>query len=221
MADFIIHSVPGSPYGRAVLIALEEKHASWSLRPLAPGSGKSPEHLARHPFGRIPVLEHGDFSVYETQAILRYLDRVVPTPALTPANPRHAARMDQLMNVCDWYLFHGVGNIIGFQRIVGPRLFGLEPDLKAIEAAMPQARAVVAELSRALGDQPFMTGDALSLADIQIVPHLDFLRMTPEWAELSDGRPNLDAWMARMDARPSLVATTWPALAALVASGQA
>ena len=53
------------------------------------------------------MLEHNGFLLYETQAILRYLDRVLPTPALTPADPRRAARMDQVMNVTDWYLFQG------------------------------------------------------------------------------------------------------------------
>ena len=121
MSEFIVHSVPGSPFGRTVLAALEEKGARYRLAPLAPSAAKSPEHLARHPFGRIPVLEHDGFSLYETQAILRYLDRVLPQPALTPADPRRAARMDQVMNINDWYLFQGVCNVIAFQRIVGPR----------------------------------------------------------------------------------------------------
>ena len=73
--EFIVHSIPGSPFGRAVLAMLEEKGASYRLSPVAPGTFHSPQHLARHPFGRVPVLEHDGFSLYETQAILRYLDR--------------------------------------------------------------------------------------------------------------------------------------------------
>src|SRR3954469_3896765 len=114
MSEFTVHSVPGSPFGRAALATLEEKAASYRLSPVMPGTFKSPEHLARHPFGRVPVLEHDGFSLYETQAILRYLDRALPNPALTPADPRRAARMDQLMNINDWYLFHGVGDVIIF-----------------------------------------------------------------------------------------------------------
>src|SRR6266568_8481719 len=118
MSGFIVHSVAGSPFGRSVLATLEENGTRYRLAPLTPGGVKSPEHLARHPFGRIPVLEHDGFSLYETQAILRYLDRVLPSPALTPADPRRAARMDQVMNINDWYLFQGVCNVIGFQRII-------------------------------------------------------------------------------------------------------
>src|ERR1700726_3102342 len=132
MAEFIVHSIPGSPFGRAVLTALEEKGATYRLLPVPPGAFRSPEHLARHPFGRVPVLEHDGFMLYETQAILRYLDRVLPSPALTPADPKAAARMDQVMNICDWYLFQNVNNVIGFQRIVKPRLMGLAPDEAAI-----------------------------------------------------------------------------------------
>src|SRR5262245_136505 len=118
MSEFIVHSIPGSPFGRAVLTTLEEKGARYRVRPVMPGTLKSPVHLALHPFGRIPVLEHDGFRLYETQAILRYLDRMLPAPALTPADPKHAARMDQVLNVCDWYLFQGCGSVIGFQRVV-------------------------------------------------------------------------------------------------------
>jgi hypothetical protein len=71
--------------------------------------------------------------------------------------------MDQVMNVNDWYLFHGVANVIVFNRVVGPRVLGITPDEAAIEAAMPKARAVFEELARLLGDKPFFTGDTVSL----------------------------------------------------------
>jgi glutathione S-transferase len=209
MTEFIVHSIPGSPFGRAALATLEEKGAPYRLAPLAPGAIRSPEHLALHPFGRIPVLEHDGFLLYETQAILRYLDRVLRTPGLTPADPRAAARMDQVMNVNDWYLFQGVGNVIVFHRVIGPRVMGLKPDEAAIEAAMPKARAVFSELARLLGDQPFFAGAAVSLADLMVAPQLAFFPATPEWAELGAPHQNLVAWLARMEARPSMKATTW------------
>jgi glutathione S-transferase len=192
-----------------VLATLEEKGARYRLAPLAPNASKSPEHLARHPFGRVPAFEHDGFSLYETQAILRYLDRVLPQPALTPADPRAAARMDQVMNINDWYLFHGVGNVIVFHRVIAPQLMGLKPDEAAIEAAMPKARTVFGELARLLGEQAFFAGDALSLADLMVAPAVAFFTATPEWAELGLPHANLVAWLKRMEARPSLQATTW------------
>jgi len=209
MTEFVVHAIPGSPFSRSVMAALEEKGASWRLAPVAPGTMRSPAHLARHPFGRVPVLDHDGFSLYETQAILRYLDRILPRPALSPSDAKRLARMDQVMNINDWYLFHGVGNVIVFQRVVGPRVMGLPTDEKAIEAAMPKARTVFSELSRLLGEQAFFTGDSLSLADLLVAPGVSFFKSTPEWAELGVPYPNLVAWLERMEARPSMRATTW------------
>src|SRR5271170_3242845 len=114
--------------------------------------------------------------------------------------------MDQLMNVNDWYLF---------QRVVGPRLMGLTPDEKAIEAAMPKALVAFVELARLLGDQRYFAGDAISLADLLLAPQIEFFTLTPEWAALGAPYANLVAWQARMEARPSLQATTWARLAAM------
>lgn len=215
MSPFVLHSIPGSPFGRAALVVLEEKGASYRLQPVRPGTLRTPGHLALHPFGRVPVLMHGDFRLYETAAILRYLDRVLPAPALTPSEARAAARMDQMMNVNDWYLFQGAGNVIGFHRVVGPRILGLSPDEQAIAAVMPRAHAAVAELGRSLGDQPYFAGDLFTLADALIAPQLDFLVETPEWGDLRAQAPNLEAWLTRVTARDSFRATTWERLAAM------
>src|SRR5262249_21359959 len=151
MAEFTVYTVPGSPFGRAVLATLEEKGANWRLQMPGDGGMKGEAHMRRHPFGRVPVLEHGDFTLYETQAILRYLDRIFLSPALTPTDPKAAARMDQLMNISDWYFFQGVGNTIGFQRVVLPRLFGGTPDEAICLAAMPAAHRVFTVFSQVLG----------------------------------------------------------------------
>ncbi len=215
MSEFIVYSVPGSPYGRSVLATLLEKGARFRLAPVAPGTARSEPHISRHPFGRVPVLEHDDFMLYETQAILRYLDRVLPRPALTPADPRAAARMDQVMNICDWYIFQGVGNVIAFHRIVGPRLMGLQPDEAAIAQAMPKAHVVFNELSRLLGHKPYFAADEVTLADLLVAPQLDFIAATPEWALLTADNANLVSWLDRMTVRPSFAATTWERVAEL------
>ena len=215
MSAITVHSIPGSPFGRAVLMALEEKGAAYRLVRVAPGTLRSSEHLALHPFGRVPVLEHGEFRLYETAAIVRYIDRVLPGPALSPAEACEVARMDQLMNVNDWYLFQGVGNVIGFQRVVGPRLLGLTPDERAIAAVLPKAQVVLDQLARELGERPYFVGAQLTLADLLLAPQLEFLSQTPEWAGLTAKSANLDAWLERMAARPSMRVTTWERVAAM------
>jgi glutathione S-transferase len=198
-----------------VLATLEEKGTTYRLSSVAPGTAKNQPHLSRHPFGRVPALEHDSYMIYETQAILRYLDRVLPRPSLTPPKPRDAGLMDQLMNICDWYLMQGVNNVIGFHRIIGPRLLGLAPNEAAIAEAMPKAHLVLNELSRLLGNKAYLADEQITLADMLIAPHLDFLAQTPEWTPLTAATPNLVSWLQRMNDRPSLRATTWEQMAAL------
>ncbi len=207
--SFVLYGIVGSPFVRSVQLAFAEKNAPYRFEALAPGSTKSPEYLARHPFGRIPALQDGDFSLYETQAILRYIEQVIPTPALIPSDARLAARMNQIIGINDWYLFPKVSAVIGFQRIIGPRLLGLPTDEQACTAAVPIARTCCGELERLLGAQPFLAGDQLSLADLMIAPQLDFLSLTPEARELLAGTA-LAAWLERMRMRPSMVATAPP-----------
>lgn len=219
MSSFVVHTIPGSPAARAVMAALIEKGASFRVAGLAPGAHKMEPHLSRHPFGKMPVLEHDDFTLYETQAILRYLDRVVPSPPLTPADPRDAARMDQIMGISDWYLFQGVNSVIGFHRIVGPRLMGLTPDEAAISSAMPRAHVLFGEISRLLGSKAYLASAHVTLADLIVAPHMDFLAQTPEWSELTRNRPNLIEWLARTNERECMQLTTWEAVVQFAAAG--
>ena len=218
MSEFTLYSIPGSPYGRAVLATLMEKGASCRYVPVAPGSFRQSPHIERHPFGKVPVFEHDGFMVYETQAILRYIDRVLPNPPLTPADPKAAARMDQVMNINDCYFFNGVANTIGFQRVVGPKVMGLTPDEAICAAAMPRAHMVFDELGRLMSDKPYFAGDRVSLADLLVAPQIDFFVGLPEWGPLTANNPNLVAWLGRMNARPSLAETTWDHTAAMAAA---
>jgi glutathione S-transferase len=210
-----IYTFIGSPFGRAVQATCMEKGAPHRLVPIGPGEQKQPAHMARHPFGKAPAIDHDGFSLYETQAILRYLDRVLPTPPLTPAGPKAAAQMDQAMNVNDWYLFQGCANVIGFQRVVKPRIMGLPPDEAAIAAAMPKGEVVFEALARMLGDQRYFAGEAVSLADLMLAAEIEFFVGTPEWDVLAAPRENLCAWLKRMQDRSSFAATTWDRVAAM------
>jgi glutathione S-transferase len=215
MSQFIVYTIPGSPAARAVIAALIEKGANFRVAGLTPGAHKAEPHLSRNPFGKMPVLEYDHFMLYETQAILRYLDRIIPAPPLTPAEPREAARMDQIMGISDWYLFQGVNDVIGFHRVVGPKLLGLNPDEAAIQGAMPKAHVVFGELSRLLGKKSFLAAPTMTLADLIVAPHLDFLSQTPEWSELTHDRSNLVEWLARMADRKCMALTTWESVSQL------
>lgn len=207
---FTVHSFTGSPYGRAVLATLIEKGEPYRHVALRPGGHRQPEHLARHPFGRVPVIDHDGFELYETQAIVRYIDRVLPAPALTPVDPRAAARMDQVMNATDWYLFRNVLAPVIFHRVVAPRL-GLPANEEAVAAGLPEARNVVAAMDTLIGDAPFAAGDGFSLADLMLFPHVDMMSDCAEGRDMLAGT-RLAAWRDRLAARPSFQRTSWDAL---------
>ena len=90
MAAPVIYGPAISTYVRTVRLVCEEKGAHYELVEvdIMQGGNKTPEHLARHPFGRVPAFEHDGFKLYETSAITRYLDAVLPGPSLTPAGWR-------------------------------------------------------------------------------------------------------------------------------------
>jgi glutathione S-transferase len=211
MAGFTVHGVPGSPYVRATLLTLEEKGAAYTLAAMQPGTLKQEPHLSRHPFGRIPAFEHDGWRLYETQAIMRYVDSVAPGPRLQPQDPKAAARMNQIMGIADWYVMPQVSRTITFNRVVAPR-FGRPTDDEAVTRAIPEARHCIGEIARLLDRHHWMAGDALSLADLLLAPHLSMLALAPEGAEILCSHENLSGWLKRIEARPSMQATTWDRL---------
>jgi glutathione S-transferase len=210
MSEFNVYGIPGSPFLRSVEIGLQEKGLDYELHAIAPGEHKQPDYLARHPFGRIPAFEHDGFAVYETQAILRYLDDVFPAPPLTPGNPAARARMNQLIGIIECYYFPKAAAPIGFNRIIGPRLLGIPSDESAITEAMPMARTCFAEFERLIDDKPYLTGETFSLADIMLGAQLDLICEAPEGRELIEETPRLGGWLKRMVERQSFIATQPP-----------
>lgn len=214
--SIIIYGVPGSPYVRMPMLACEEKGVAWELKPLRPGQSRLPAYLERHPFGKMPALEHGGFQLYEAQAILRYIDAAFDGPRLTPEDPMAMARMSQVMNILDSYVMPSLTAGIGFNRIVAP-IFGIPVNEAAVAAAIPLARTSLKALEDILGDKPWFTGEALSLADLAAMAHLEMVPQSPEGAELIAGSPLL-GWMARMAARPSVQTTTMSVIMARFAA---
>ena len=212
MSEFVVYGVPGSPYVRAALLGLEEKGAPYRIQPLGMGENKSPAYLKRHHFGRIPFMQHGDFGLYEVQAILRYLDRIIPEPALAPKDPRAEARMNQLCGVTDWYVMPDVSAGITFGRLVAPK-FGMPVDEAKIAAAVPRAAVCMTAIDELMGESPYLAGETVSIADLMLAPQMAFLKETREGETLLAPYPHLQAWIARMNDRPSMKATTWERVA--------
>jgi len=150
----------------------------------------------------VPVLSHDGLEVYETQAILRYVDQAFPGPALQPANAREAARMNQIIGIIDCYLGPSWITGIAFERLVAPAFLGQPTNIERVEAAVPMARNC-ADALEALIATPYLTGETLSLADLRLMPHFDWLRLTPEGEAILAGKSKLTQWFRLVSERPS------------------
>lgn len=207
-AQPVLYGLARSVYTRVARLALAEKgvdHAFEQVEIFGPG-GVPPEHLRRHPFGRIPVLGHDGLRIYETAAITRYVDEAFPGPALQPADARARARMNQAIGLLDAYAYRPMVWGVFVERVVAPRE-GRAPDEAVIGDALPVVATCLQALADLLGTQPFLAGDRLTLADLHAAPMLAYLALAPEGARLLAGQPTLQRWLQAMRARRSMQAT--------------
>ncbi len=203
MADPILYGPSYSTYTRAARLALEEKGVSYKHVEVDFMQGMPEEQLARQPFGKVPAFEHDGFQLYETCAIERYVDEAFAGPGLQPEESRQRARMTQIVSMLDSYTY---GPTVG--QLVVQRLFmGESPDEAAIEAALPEVRKCMGTLEQLLGDQTFLAGDRLSLADLHLAPIFAYFSATPESGPILEDKPGLRRWWDGMKARGSMART--------------
>src|SRR5258708_16888943 len=203
MARPIVYGPAGSTYVWSTRLALAEKGGAQVLVGLGFDEHRQESHLARHPFAKVPAFEHDGFQLYETQAILRYIDEGFPVAPLQPTDLHQFARMSQIMGIVDAYAYPSIVGGILFNRMLAPRL-GLPVDEAAAAAALPRARLCLAEIARLQGDQPFLIGERVSLADLMVIPLLYYFGRLPEGEAALAEHASLLPWMARMEERQSL-----------------
>jgi glutathione S-transferase len=209
MTTPIIHGPAYSTYTRTARLALEEKGVAYQLDEvdLLKGESQKPEHLARQPFGKVPAFTHDGLSLYETTAIARYADEAFPGPKLQPADAKRRARMNQIVSIVDSYAYGACIGQVVWQRVVTP-LLGGKPDDQAVAAAMPMVEKSVAALEAAADSGgPFLCGAELSLADLYLIPVIDYFGQTPEGKRTLAGAPKLTRWWQAVSARPSVSKT--------------
>ena len=206
MARPIVYGSAMSPYVWSVRLALAEKGIAHELVSVGISEMRSEAHLARHPFAKIPAFEHDGFMLYETQAIMRYVDEAFPAAPLQPIEVQPFARMNQIMGVVDNYLTSSLLAHVIFQRMVAP-MIGRATDEDAVNAALPKVRHCLGEIARLAGDQPFLAGETVTLADLMAIPQIYYFKKFPEGVAQLAELPALAAWANRMEARQSLQVT--------------
>ena len=194
---------PRSTYVRSVRMGLAEKGIAHTLQPCAP---HSPEVLAVHPFGRIPALRDGDLAVFETSAILRYLNECFGGPSLLPDSINERARCEQWVSATHAYLYDTMVRRYVLQYVL-PKGEGGRPDRGVIDAALPQIRAQLALLNRAYDGADFLAGARVSMADLLVAPILAYVEAMPEGAQLLDGAPHVRRAQGLIRQRPSFTTT--------------
>ena len=205
----VLHGPAYSTYTRTVRMALAEKGVSYELREvdIMKGAGATAEHLARHPWGKVPALEHDGFTLFETFAITRYVDEGFPGPSLQPADARARARMTQVCGLVDSYAYRPMVHQV-FIPAVMVAAQGGTPDQAVISEGLAGADKALAALEDLVADGVGLCGGTgVSLADLHLVPVLTYFAMAPAGAEALARRPRLSAWWSRMAERPSVTET--------------
>jgi glutathione S-transferase len=197
-----------SVYVRIARLALTEKGIEYELVPIDifAEAGPPPGYLARHPFRRIPAFEHAGFSLYETSAIARYIDEAFEGPKLQPSDTRERARCNQLISIADNYAYPQLVWGIYAEQVSKPRR-GAKTDEAKIAATVPKARACLKAMSDLMGNNVWLAGSQLTLADLYAAPMFDYFLMAPEGKDMIQQHENLAAWWLRVAARPSMRAT--------------
>ena len=207
----VLHGYRYSVYNRIARLALEEKGVAYERVEVNPFDPDRPAaYLSLHPFGRVPTLVQGsgqgDFVLYETGAITRYVDRGFPGPALQPADPKTAARMDQIMGVVDSYAYWPLVRQVFAHDVFRPSA-GSEGDPAEVRKGLEAAPKVLDALEALAADDAWLVGPLLSLADLHLGAIIAYFTLSPYGAELLSTRKKLASWWRRVAARPSMAAT--------------
>ncbi len=211
MPNCKLASTKMSSYGLAARVVLEEKGVEYERVVIEADTLKSPEHLTDvHPFGKVPALYHGDFHLFETAAIARYVDEAFDGPALQPANVKDRALMQKWINITSQYIYPVVIGDLVMQRLA-PKIgvFGGVTDEAVVSAAVPVIEHQLDLIEQALtGGKPYLAGN-FSLADIMVATMVQYIGLTPEGEILFGRRAAVSDWIKRITSRPSYSAAAY------------
>ena len=198
MAQITFHSMADSAYLWTAMHVADEKGVSYEFVPLLYGSL---EHLKLHPFGKMPVFQHGKHFLYETAAIAHYIDKAFDGPPLQPADPLGQAHVLRWISIVNSYIFP-VMNRFMKERLV-KQAWGFDADTDFLASAAEPLALQVRLIDEAVSKGGYLVGNALTIADSFLLPQFLFFVIPPEGAALIENAPGAKAWLARMRERPS------------------
>ena len=174
MTDVVVLGFPRSTYVHIVRLVLAHKGVVHSFRDLEPEMG-SASHLALHPFDCVPILQHGDLTLYETSAIATYVDETFEGPPLQPKDIRARARMNQWISSVNSYYYPYMCYHVSHERNVFPQL-GIPSDEKVVAHALPKIEVALQVMERQLAHgQGFLLGSQVGARGL--LPAAQHLRL--------------------------------------------
>ncbi len=201
MSEFILFGAEYSVYARIPRLVLEEAGADYRFETfdVFDKDDLPADYLDRHPFGKIPALEHDGFRLFETDAIASYILDITETE-LIPDDVKARARMRQIMRVVDNYAYP----VLVWRIYVDEHMYDKPLD--------HEDRGMAARIVATIDDlmtEPYLTGDAFNLADCWLVPVVDYLMFTETGQALLKDHPRIADWWSRVETRPSVAATAF------------
>ncbi len=203
-----LHGYKYSVYAWIARFALREKGIGYRWVEVNPFADNVPEdYLAMHPFGRVPTLVSGDFVVYETNAITRYVDEAFEGPKLQPVTPKGRARVNQIISIIDSYTYWPLVRQVFSHGVMGPRL-GRPSDQSEYRRGLDAAPRILKALNCLANGGSFLVGDTLTLADIHLAPMVSYFTSAADGLALFKQNEQLCAWWSAMSAQPAFVETS-------------
>ncbi len=200
---------PRSTYVRTVRMAFAEKGVPITVESAPP---HSPAVLAVNPLGRIPALLDGDTPLWETSAIVRYVDECFGDgPLLTPQSIGARMVCERWVSMVNCHFYDTMVRRYVLQYVF-PKGAGGAPDRAVIDPAVAEMTVQLGLLEKAYEGGDFLAGGALSFADLFVAPILAYVARMPEGERLLAGMPNVRRAQAAMRARPSFAATEPPSM---------
>ncbi|KAK1648499.1 hypothetical protein QYE76_066304 [Lolium multiflorum] len=203
MAPMKLYGWAVSPWMARVLVCLEEAGAEYELVPMSRSGGdhRQPEHLARNPFGEIPVLEDGDLTLYQSRAIARHILRKYKPELLRSDNLQESAMVDVWVDV-DAHQLEPIIRPVVFNVIIKP-FTGSDCDQDLVDESIEKLKKTLEVYEARLSTSKYLAGDFVSLADLT---HFSFMRyfMATQYAEVVEAYPHVKAWWEALLARPSV-----------------
>lgn len=206
MPELQIIGVPQSNYVWAVRIACAEKGLAYKLAAERP---HTPEVDAIHPFGKIPVMRHGDVTLCESRAIAFYIDHAFAGPPLAPREPVAGAETEQWISLVNTT----IDPLLVRRYLVSyffPATPDGRPDRRRIDPLLPDMEAHFAVLDDAVSKTGHLVGDSFTLADMNLLPILFYLDKAPESREMLRRAAHLDSYFRRHFERASVGDTVPP-----------